>query len=165
MNDVAKELDMPASFVELRHEATHGELPSSSRLQRNAVAALKWLWHHYWATLDTESGTHQTHEQNARDLEGQLREHLKTYMSTRLEEVRKNGDAQNTSAFRSRDLALKITRLCQGKKASLQVLVKVLFEEKMMIPSQKTYCSVSFGPPQLETDFEVDLYLRWMGHT
>lgn len=148
MNDVAKELDMPASFVELRHEATHGDLPSLSRLQRNAVAALKWLWHHYWATLDTESSTNQTPEQYAKDLEGQLLVHLKTYMSTRLEEVRKTEDAQKHSAYNSRDLALKITRLCQGKKVSLQVLANVLFEEKVMIPAQKTYFFGLAGPPQ-----------------
>lgn len=164
MNDVAKELDMPASFVELRHEATHGDLPSLSRLQRNAVAALKWLWHHYWATLDTEPSTNQSQEQIARDLEGQLREHLKTYVSTRLEEVRKNEDAQNTSAYSSRDLALKITRLCQGKKESLQLLAKVLFEEKRMIPSQKTYCLPCRTSARLHTDLETEPGLKWMEH-
>ncbi|KAF2087931.1 Las1-like protein, partial [Saccharata proteae CBS 121410] len=51
MYDMAAELDMPGSFVELRHEATHEELPSLGRLRQATLQALEWLWDHYWAKL------------------------------------------------------------------------------------------------------------------
>lgn len=52
MYDKARELDLPASFVELRHEAIHGELPSLVVLRQAAQKALDWLWKSYWKCLD-----------------------------------------------------------------------------------------------------------------
>jgi ribosomal biogenesis protein LAS1 len=56
MYALAKTLGLPATYVELRHQATHEELPSVQRLRGAARKALKWIWEHYWAdlTLDTE---------------------------------------------------------------------------------------------------------------
>lgn len=48
MYQVAKEIDLPASFVELRHQATHEDLPSLVVLRRATVRALEWLWDYYW---------------------------------------------------------------------------------------------------------------------
>jgi ribosomal biogenesis protein LAS1 len=56
MYALAKTLGLPATYVELRHQATHEELPSVQRLRGAARKALGWIWEHYWAdlTLDTE---------------------------------------------------------------------------------------------------------------
>ncbi|KAI4131495.1 MAG: hypothetical protein LQ347_002965 [Umbilicaria vellea] len=48
MYQVAKEIDLPASFVELRHQATHEDLPSLVVLRRATAKALEWLWDYYW---------------------------------------------------------------------------------------------------------------------
>lgn len=48
MYQVAKEIDLPASFVELRHQATHEDLPSLVVLRRATTRALEWLWDYYW---------------------------------------------------------------------------------------------------------------------
>lgn len=48
MYQVAKEIDLPASFVELRHQATHEDLPSLVVLRRATARALEWLWDYYW---------------------------------------------------------------------------------------------------------------------
>ena len=45
-------LGVPASFVELRHEATHRDLPSLVVLRNAAQRSLDWLWEFYWAKLD-----------------------------------------------------------------------------------------------------------------
>lgn len=45
-------LGVPASFVELRHEATHRDLPSLVVLRSAALRSLDWLWEFYWAKLD-----------------------------------------------------------------------------------------------------------------
>lgn len=40
---------LPRLLVDIRHEATHNELPSLSVLRLAATRALEWLQEHYWA--------------------------------------------------------------------------------------------------------------------
>ncbi|KAL4758114.1 rRNA-processing protein LAS1 [Aspergillus foveolatus] len=49
----ALELGLPASFVELRHEATHRELPSLTVLRGATGRSLEWLWGFYWGSLSS----------------------------------------------------------------------------------------------------------------
>ncbi|KAL2263647.1 hypothetical protein VTK26DRAFT_5809 [Humicola hyalothermophila] len=51
MYDVAKSVGLPATFVELRHQATHEQLPSLTRLRTAARKALDWIWDYYWRHL------------------------------------------------------------------------------------------------------------------
>lgn len=51
MYGVAKSVGLPASFVELRHETTHEQLPSLNRLRAAADKARDWIWDHYWSNL------------------------------------------------------------------------------------------------------------------
>ncbi|KAH6636927.1 Las1-like-domain-containing protein [Chaetomium tenue] len=56
MYDVAKSVGLPATFVELRHQATHEQLPSLPRLRAAAASALQWIWEYYWRGLEEEDG-------------------------------------------------------------------------------------------------------------
>ncbi len=47
----AQEIGLPALFVDLRHESTHGDIPSLSNLRSAAQRALEWLWDDYWCKL------------------------------------------------------------------------------------------------------------------
>lgn len=51
MYSIAKTIGLPATYVELRHQATHEELPSLPKLRIAARKALKWIWDFYWADL------------------------------------------------------------------------------------------------------------------
>jgi len=51
MYGVAKSVGLPATFVELRHQATHEQLPSLIRLRSAARKALDWIWDYYWRHL------------------------------------------------------------------------------------------------------------------
>ncbi|KAI1007299.1 hypothetical protein K3495_g921 [Podosphaera aphanis] len=51
MYAVAKTIGLPATFVELRHQATHEALPSLARLRAATLKALRWLWYYYWTHL------------------------------------------------------------------------------------------------------------------
>ncbi|KAI1816745.1 Las1-domain-containing protein [Poronia punctata] len=51
MYSVAKTIGLPATFVELRHQATHEQLPSLSKLRSAASNALVWIWDFYWKDL------------------------------------------------------------------------------------------------------------------
>lgn len=47
----AQKIGLPATFVDIRHEAAHGELPGLDALRISADQALKWLWDEYWRSL------------------------------------------------------------------------------------------------------------------
>ena len=51
----AQKIGLPAVFVDLRHEATHGDMPSLINLRSAAHRALKWLWDDYWKGLEREA--------------------------------------------------------------------------------------------------------------
>jgi hypothetical protein len=55
MYAVAKSVGLPATFVELRHQATHEQLPSLTRLRAAAEKALDWIYDYYWQHLDEAS--------------------------------------------------------------------------------------------------------------
>ncbi|OBR12067.1 Hydroxyacylglutathione hydrolase [Colletotrichum higginsianum IMI 349063] len=54
MYSVAKTIGLPATFVELRHQATHETLPSLAKLRSAARKALVWIWEYYWQHLGPE---------------------------------------------------------------------------------------------------------------
>ncbi|TLS28913.1 hypothetical protein PpBr36_01581, partial [Pyricularia pennisetigena] len=56
MYSVAKTIGLPANFVELRHQATHEQLPSLTRLRAGAQAGLVWIWDYYWKQLSATDG-------------------------------------------------------------------------------------------------------------
>lgn len=51
MYSIAKNIGLPATFVELRHQATHEGLPSLPKLRVATDKALHWIWDYYWAGL------------------------------------------------------------------------------------------------------------------
>lgn len=51
MYSIAKTIGLPATFVELRHQATHEQLPSLSKLRSAVHNALAWIWDFYWKDL------------------------------------------------------------------------------------------------------------------
>lgn len=51
MYSLAKNIGLPATFVELRHQATHEQLPSLAKLRKAARKALQWIWEYYWQHL------------------------------------------------------------------------------------------------------------------
>ena len=57
-------MGLPAMFVDLRHEASHGDMPSLTNLRSAARRALQWLWEDYWKTLAGEETDMQTQVSN-----------------------------------------------------------------------------------------------------
>ncbi|KAK0392400.1 hypothetical protein NLU13_1895 [Sarocladium strictum] len=54
MYAVAKTVGLPATFVELRHQSTHEQLPSLAKLRDAARKALDYIWDYYWKNLEQE---------------------------------------------------------------------------------------------------------------
>lgn len=61
MYAIAKKIGLPATFVELRHQSTHEQLPSLAKLRSMANKALAWIWDYFWKNLadDDSSSGHQ----------------------------------------------------------------------------------------------------------
>lgn len=57
MYSIAKTLGLPATYVELRHQATHEELPPLSKLRIATQKALRWIYDYYWIHLKEEVST------------------------------------------------------------------------------------------------------------
>jgi hypothetical protein len=55
MYAVADTIGLPATFVELRHQCTHEQLPSLAKLRTAARKALLWIWDYHWKQLDEDS--------------------------------------------------------------------------------------------------------------
>ena len=55
MYSIAKTIGLPATYVELRHQATHEELPSLSKLRTATQKALRWIWDYYWVHLTVKA--------------------------------------------------------------------------------------------------------------
>ena len=50
----AQKIGLPALFVDIRHEATHGDMPNLTNLRSAADRALRWLWEDYWKGLEEQ---------------------------------------------------------------------------------------------------------------
>lgn len=160
MYHVSREVGIPASFVEIRHEATHGELPPLVIFRRAAERSLDWLYNEYWKKLDgdghppmfdAEGGL--PNEQST-DLKTLLKELLRTHLKNCLGATT-NGSAEifKVSAETAAEIGKSIVRLCEGDTRKLQTLIDVLLERKLLVPASKTYvpsCSPS-PPPYLTT--------------
>jgi len=48
VSSIADRLELPRHFVDLRHDATHGLLPSLKVLRTATSQAVRWLHDHYW---------------------------------------------------------------------------------------------------------------------
>lgn len=139
----AKEIGIPASFVELRHEATHGDLPSLAVLRRASEKALEWLWNDYWQYLDVRSGNLDEDEvsafKNGREhLRENFRNLLRTYVSdksyiTNTKLVFTTAAGANVSTI----TCLKLAQICKGERLVLAELIVVFLEYKVLVPSSK----------------------------
>ncbi|KAJ1974347.1 rRNA-processing protein las1, partial [Dimargaris verticillata] len=64
VSKLAAQLGMPPWFADIRHAATHGDMPSLAILRTVCQDALDWLYTHYWdqqQTADLSAERHDTH--------------------------------------------------------------------------------------------------------
>ena len=59
MHRTAAALGIPAAWIDLRHDCTHGALPPLNRLRTATTDALSYLWQNYWENLE-DNGTSNT---------------------------------------------------------------------------------------------------------
>jgi ribosomal biogenesis protein LAS1 len=140
MYETAKEIGMPSEFVDVRHECTHGELPSLRRLQSCAKDALHWLWESYWSNLGVPSTEHSgertepmSHEREIR-LSESLHDALKRYLKSRRIAIKGSERDKDNNGD---DAIQECVSLCKVEPTALQRLVFKLVKEKMITPSNR----------------------------
>ena len=64
----AAAIGLPEQFVDLRHRATHDEMPSLEKLRQMARKALDWLWERWWKVQATDNPDRALREKEERRL-------------------------------------------------------------------------------------------------
>ncbi|KAI7234228.1 hypothetical protein KC330_g4967 [Hortaea werneckii] len=174
MLEIARQIEMPTSFVGLRHEATHEELPALGRLVGASAEALEWLWGAYWSRLGgteergggmgvgegrggqgTDAGAKGWQVETARDL-GAVREEagrlLRSYRGLRREAFKRKRQNSREHRVEVETVARACGELCSGggRRGSEQAprvhaVVGVLVDEKLLLPSNRELGS-AMGP-------------------
>jgi ribosomal biogenesis protein LAS1 len=143
----ATDLGLPASFVEIRHEATHRELPSLVVLRSNTHRSLEWLWGFYWCKLDTNlallnysqlgmAKSPATTTGTDQNLRSKIRNYvLKLHGIDRGEQtqIAKRKEARRLGLFLSQPLVT----ICRGYHEGCDVLIQVLLEKNLVLPVQR----------------------------
>jgi ribosomal biogenesis protein LAS1 len=163
MHLLAKNLNLPASFVELRHAATHEALPSLAVLRTVAVRALDWLWSDYWAAIGAESDETRVGAEEELLVE-RARAALKTWRRVRRENplrVIKAGDASEEGKTVAAVIK-ECTEMCKNEEGA-EALIEALLEEKALIPAGKKKGKMMKGAKLLWTPLLVEVEARVQG--
>lgn len=139
---LAASVDLPLSFVELRHRATHEHLPSLAVLRDAARQAMDWLYTHYWLPLVAQGALDAAVVQGdevARDATV-LREQLGAYkaLAKRLQRdaslVASHKDKRDKAMRTVVDAALALT----AAPGDSVPVIDILLEPGMLVPLAKS---------------------------
>ena len=142
--DLGKGLGLPTTFIDLRHQIVHENIPSLTVLRKMTERALRWLFQHYWKDIelvvplveDSHVNLHQLYATCRATVEKSLHQHGSNGFC-----ALKDKDKQAAAQIITRSAATTcklITRLY--RQASLSAtLIKMLLERGNMIPVAHTY--------------------------
>lgn len=121
----ASMIGLPLSFVELRHEAAHRELPSLVLLRSYTNRALEWLWDYYWVRID--QGLLNTANNGYDGLRGRVKSMLQQFQQ----------QAQSDKSWkRHKSLAASVSQslvlICKSDGGA-NVICKVLLEDGFLV--------------------------------
>ncbi|RAH46402.1 glyoxylase [Aspergillus brunneoviolaceus CBS 621.78] len=189
----ALDLGLPASFVELRHEATHRELPSLTVLRNASQRSLEWLWDYYWAKTEASVpglgvagaslALRDTLEQNVAEGEQQqpprkkrkVQQHLKAVAGEVVSTCRSSGRgvaALSSVLVQDSFLVLGGRRMGEAMAAQFDMWEPLL---QMIADAQPTFLSslteelanalaFTARPDQAKTDVRCEGAYLWLDH-
>ncbi|OQD74806.1 hypothetical protein PENDEC_c009G00787 [Penicillium decumbens] len=130
----AADLGLPASFVELRHEATHREPPSLVVLRKASQRSLEWLWDNYWVGVEDLGDVPAIEHDDSDSVKKAFRDILRQFSI--------GADSGPPSKKRKRDqeisVATQLVSICDASSQGVRSLPAVLLEESILIgPARK----------------------------
>lgn len=136
MHSEAERLGIPASWVDLRHDAIHSnKLPGVARLASVAKEALKWLWNDYWFDLGEQQlqGSALSPTDDSLFSLEEVRASLDTFKKERTVEHRIGVDPTLLGSASS-NLVVSLMEQCGNQQTHLEDLISILLEPGMLIP-------------------------------
>ncbi|KAF7589193.1 rRNA-processing protein las1 [Aspergillus hancockii] len=140
----AIDLGLPASFVELRHEATHRELPTLTVLRNAAQRSLEWLWDYYWAKIDLlvtfAPGAGTLGAMDGVDGDNEEMESLKVAARASLDKVAGEAGASEPPQKKRRvqklaSVATQLASVCKSSGKGSGAVSRVLLEDSVLVPA------------------------------
>jgi ribosomal biogenesis protein LAS1 len=129
----AMDLGLPASFVELRHEATHREPPSLVVLRKASQRSLEWLWDNYWVGIE-DLGDFSAIQLDSSDS-------VKKAFRNVLRQFSTESASDTPSKKRKRDhevsVAAQLMSICDASSEGVRSLPAALLERSTLIDSAR----------------------------
>ncbi|KZF26631.1 Las1-domain-containing protein [Xylona heveae TC161] len=145
MYELAKQVGLPASFVELRHQATHEEIPPLLVLRQAASRSLQWLWRYYWCSIDVRSdileGEDDVAEEGLIPIKDKFRELLRPHVKAQVEQAKLGKFSYRSNELSNKtyaDICDRCLSICKKKQEDFRVLAGVLLETKFLVPSNRS---------------------------
>lgn len=129
VHSIAEEIGLPDWLVDLRHEATHANLPSMELLQRGLCIALSWLKMEYW------EAQMKVHDGNDRKLFQLLNKYWRIAVGS-VTGRKKKADPKLKDI--SKELVYTVSTSNQWS-----LLPSILFSEGILLPSQDKLSSLA----------------------
>ncbi|KAF1936433.1 Las1-domain-containing protein [Clathrospora elynae] len=174
-----KSLQLPLILLEIRHRIVHRHLPSLAELKRAATESLEWLWEWYWGQLDHAFKAAQpvgealvvVHGQDMGVVESQdtvlekLQILLKTYVKERKSEIKsrkqyKESIIRSSGNSKAAETASSTYKLRFSNNSTTtpstqtqRLLLKMLVDDRMMLPTDKKMGSTMSGAFLIWTPF------------
>lgn len=129
----AMDLGLPASFVELRHEATHREPPSLVVLRKASQRSLEWLWDNYWAEIDDLGSVSNIDRDDSASVQSALTRVLREFStgSRSTDQPKKRKRDQEIS------ISADIISICGESIEAVRLLPTVLLDEFLLVDSER----------------------------
>ena len=133
MFERARQLLLPNSFVDLRHQATHENLPPLPILRQAVKKGIDWLWQDFWYRQGISKRTLSKLTEVPL-----IRLELEYY--TELPPVERGSQAASSILDqRAAKTCMELVRLCKGDEDLLAELAMIMIEWGFMVPDSERH--------------------------
>ncbi|KAH6680395.1 Las1-like-domain-containing protein [Halenospora varia] len=142
MYSIAKSIGLPATYVELRHQATHEELPSLTKLRSASQKALRWIWENYWKDLEAGENSRNGGEDECKAFVQRL--------VRETDEDRRNEMMASLEEYREEELLQSLLEV-QWTERGAGVLLRAIELQKKILKGSSRSASASATPKKDKT--------------
>ena len=140
MYNKAHEIGLPAALVELRHEATHGDIPSLKVLRSAAQRSLQWLFIDYWQRLPQKVSYEEpaSLKDKAGELDQRLMSILKKHNNRAIRAYTDDPHQYHSSCRHWTDkTSLRLREICQEHYVATTEIARALIKGRFLVPNEK----------------------------
>lgn len=134
MYQAATGINLPAKFVELRHEIVHGQLPSLKRLEQGIDSGLEWIYVYYWSSLVMSYHAKDIANFGEDEAAAEISEELRNFQISQRNQIKSRLPADPKNI---RQKAIDIAKLTSSEALRVHLVSSLLWQERMMIPGGK----------------------------